>query len=321
VLRGQQVQVGASIGVVSLEASDAPTTADALLAQADTAMYDAKRSGKGRLSVYQGGMALPEVADTRTAAGLEDALAAGQLRLAYQPVVGLTDGSIGCLEGLIRWVHLGRDLLPETFLPAAIRTGVVGDMTGWALDEACRQVAVWSHALRRPLQVAVNVAGPQITDRQLIGTVERALDVHKLQPEQLVLDVTEASLLVDLDAASQVVAELRRMGVRLALDDFGVGPSSVSQLHAVHMDIVKIDGAVIDGLDVDPRQLQLVRTLLHVGEDLGLQVVAEGVERPEQLDVLLDLGCRFGQGHLLARPMDPAAVLEMLVTRSGARRP
>jgi diguanylate cyclase (GGDEF)-like protein len=318
VLRGKNVQVGASIGVVGLEASDAPTTADALLAQADTAMYDAKRSGKGRLSVYQGGMSLPEVADTRTAAGLEDALAGGQLRLVYQPVVGLDDGSIDCLEGLSRWAHQGRDVLPETFLPAAIRTGVVGNLTDWAVDEACRQVAVWSHAVRRPLQVAVNIAGPQIRDAGLLVTVENALARHRLRPEQLVLDVTEASLYADLAAASQVVAELRRIGVRVALDDFGVGPSSVSQLHAVGVDIVKIDGSVIDGLDIDPGQVQLVRSLVRLGQDLGLQVVAEGVERPEQLDALLDLGCRYGQGHLLARPMDPVAVLETLVTRGAA---
>jgi EAL domain-containing protein (putative c-di-GMP-specific phosphodiesterase class I) len=144
---------------------------------------------------------------------------------------------------------------------------------------------------------------------------------HGLQPDQLVLDVTEESLSADLDTAAAVVAALRSTGVRVAVDDFGIGPSSISLLHAVGVDFVKIDRSVIAHLDTDPRTVPFVRSLVRLSETLDLQVIAEGVERPEQLDMLLDLGCRYGQGHLLARPMDAAKVLETLVARGSAARP
>ena len=320
VLRGSQVRVGASIGVVALEPSDAVTTADSLLAQADTAMYDAKRRGKGQLSVYRNGMALPEIADTRTAAGLEGALSDGELRLVYQPVMALSDGRIDCLEALSRWLHEGRHVEPADFLPAAVRTGVVADLTEWALSEACHQAATWSHAMRTPVSVGVNVAGPQIVDPSFVAIVDGVLGRHGVQPHQLVLDVTEASLSANPEAAARVVTALRATGVRVAVDDFGIGPSSISLLHEVGVDIVKIDRSVIGHLDTDAVTVPFVRSLVQLGESLGLQVIAEGIERPEQLDMLLDLGCRLGQGHLLARPMDAVAVLEALVARGSAAR-
>jgi EAL domain-containing protein (putative c-di-GMP-specific phosphodiesterase class I) len=189
------------------------------------------------------------------------------------------------------------------------------------LGEACRQAAVWSHAMRHRVTIGVNVAAPQIADASFAAITEAVLDRHGLQPDQLILDVTEASLSMNPDAAARVVAALRATGVRVAVDDFGIGPSSISLLHEVGADIVKIDRSVIAHLDVDPHTVPFVRSLVRLADGLGMTVIAEGIERPEQLDQLLDLGCQLGQGHLLARPMDAVAVLETLVARGSASRP
>jgi diguanylate cyclase (GGDEF)-like protein len=308
ILHGTSVAVGASIGVVAVEASDGRTTADELLAKVDTAMYTAKRSGKGQLRMYEEGMSLTELSDQRMGAALAAAVAGGELRLAYQPLVNLDDGVVEGLEALARWTHQGREIPPSEFIAVAERTGVIGPLTEWALDEACRQVAGWSRGRKRLLQVSVNVSPPQISDPGFVATVTAITARHRLRRSQLVLEITESSLLTDVVLARSVIAELRQAGVCVALDDFGVGFSSLSQLHAIELDIVKIDRSFIDRLDTDPRQVRFLRSLLRLGADLELQVVAEGVERPAQLDLLRDLGCSIAQGYLLARPMPPADV-------------
>jgi EAL domain-containing protein (putative c-di-GMP-specific phosphodiesterase class I) len=171
-------------------------------------------------------------------------------------------------------------------------------------------VAHWSRGQKQQLQlqVSVNVSPPQIIDPGFVSTVSDVIEKHRLRRGQLVLEITESSLLTDVAVARSVIAELRDAGVRIALDDFGVGFSSLSQLHAIELDVVKIDRSFIDRLDTDPRQVRFLRSLLRLGADLGLQVVAEGVERPKQLDLLRQLGCRLVQGYLVARPMWADAV-------------
>jgi diguanylate cyclase (GGDEF)-like protein len=309
-LQGTAVHVGTSTGVVALSASDAATTADALLARADTAMYTAKRSGKGQLRVFEEGMSLSELSDQRIGAALSAAVEGGALQLAYQPIVNLDDGHVVGLEALARWNHEDREVPPSEFVPVAERTGVIGPLTAWALDEACWRVAHWSRGQKQQLQlqVSVNVSPPQIIDPGFVRTVSDVIEKHRLRRGQLVLEITESSLLTDVAVARSVIAELRDAGVRIALDDFGVGFSSLSQLHAIELDVVKIDRSFIDRLDTDPRQVRFLRSLLRLGADLGLQVVAEGVERPKQLDLLRQLGCRLVQGYLVARPMWADAV-------------
>jgi diguanylate cyclase (GGDEF)-like protein len=321
VLHGTSVAVGASIGVVAVEASDARTTADELLAKVDTAMYTAKRSGKGQLRMYEEGMSLTELSDQRMGSALATAVAGGELRLAYQPLVNLDEGVVEGLEALARWTHQGREIPPSEFIAVAERTGVIGPLTEWALDEACRQVAGWSRGRKRLLQVSVNVSPPQITDPGFVATVTAVLARHGLRRSQLVLEITESSLLTDVALARGVIAELRQAGVCIALDDFGVGFSSLSQLHAIELDIVKIDRSFIDRLDTDPRQVRFLRSLLRLGTDLEVQVVAEGVERQAQLDLLRDLGCSVAQGYLLARPMPPSDVPAAIEGQLVATKP
>ncbi|MCU1589685.1 MAG: Diguanylate cyclase/phosphodiesterase [Frankiales bacterium] len=318
VLDGSAVKVGASIGLVAVEPSDTATTADALLAKADTAMYTAKRSGKGQLRVFEEGMSLTELSDQRMGTALAHAVETGGLTLDYQPVVNLDTGQVEGLEALARWTHDGRVVPPSEFIPVAERTGVIGALTEWALDEACRRVAGWSRGHKQLLQISVNVSPPQITDPGFVATVTAVLARHRLRRGQLVLEITESSLLTDVVLARGVIAELRDAGVRIALDDFGVGFSSLSQLHAIELDIVKIDRSFIDQLDTDPRQVRFLRSLLRLGGDLGLQVVGEGVERQAQLDLLRELGCRLVQGYLLARPMPPDEVPAAIAGQSFA---
>jgi diguanylate cyclase (GGDEF)-like protein len=318
VVKGRPVTVRSSIGVVALQPADAATTADALLAKADTAMYAAKRSGKGQLRVFRDGMSLTEMADHRMSEALSAAVAAGELRLEYQPIVDLDTGTIAAVEALARWTYEGREVPPTEFIAVAERTGVIGTLTDWALDEACRQLALWSPTPDRGgLQIAVNVAPAQVTDVDFVRRVAAVLAKHGVPPGRLVLEITESSLLADVEVARRVTAALRETGVRISLDDFGVGFSSLSQLHAVELDIVKIDRSFIDRLDTDPRQVRFLRSLLRLGTDLGLDVIAEGVERRSQLELVRGLGCRLVQGYLLARPMPPDRLPTTLVTPAG----
>ena len=316
-LNDTAVKARASIGVVAVDPADAKTTAEDLLAKADTAMYTAKRSGKGQLRVFREGMSLTELSDQRMGAALAEAVATNELSLVYQPVVNLYNGRVEGLEALCRWRHRGRIVPPSEFIPVAERTGVIGPLTEWVLDEACARLAEWSPALKQFLQVSVNVSPAQITDPAFVDTVTDVVARYRLRRGQLVLEITESAALADVVVARRVVEALRDAGVRIALDDFGVGFSSLSQLHAIELDIVKIDRSFINRLDTDPRQARFLRSLLRLGGDLGLSVVGEGVERQSQLDMLQDLGCRLVQGYLLARPM-PAQDVPAAVAR---RRP
>jgi EAL domain-containing protein (putative c-di-GMP-specific phosphodiesterase class I) len=312
VLGGTTVKVAASIGVVAVEPDEATTSADVLLARADTAMYTAKRAGKGQLRVYQEGMSLVELVDQRIATALAEAIGTPDLTLAYQPVVNLENGRVVGVEALARWRHEDKDVPPSEFIPVAERTGVIEALTAWVLDEACCQVNEWARSFKQLFTVAVNVSPPQVLDEAFVDTVREAMSRHHLRRGQLILEITESSLLTDIPAATEVIRRLREAGVRIALDDFGVGFSSLSQLHAIDLDMVKIDRSFIDRLDTDPRQMRFLRSLLRLGLDLGLEVVAEGVERPEQFALLRELDCRMAQGYLLARPLPPAELRRTL---------
>ena len=320
VLATSTIQVGASIGVVAVEPADPATSADALLAQADTAMYAAKRSGKGQLRVFSAGMALSELSDQRMGAALAAAVAAGELELLYQPVVSLADGHLDGVEALARWQFQGRQVPPSEFIAVAERTGVINQLTSWVLREACQQVSRWAHGSRRLMQISINVAPPQIADPAFAATVIEHVQRYGLRRGQLILEITETSLVGDTTVPGAVIAELRAAGVLIALDDFGVGTSSLSRLHAIELDILKIDRSFVDRVDTDPRQARLLRGLLRLGEDLGLQVVGEGVERQSQLDVLREMGCRLVQGELLAPPLPAEAVPGVMGRQLAAAR-
>ena len=299
----QPVRVGASLGVVQLPAAVAATTADELVMQADTAMYAAKRAGKDRLEVYVTGMALQETEERETAAALQQALARSELSLVFQPLVHLPTGRVLAVEALTRWDRGGVPVSPAVFIPLAEKIGYIAALTSWVLDEACAQLSAWCAAgLAHDVRLAVNVSAQEICDPAFPDRVWAVLSKHGVLPTQLTLEITETAILTEPQQAAVVTRALRARGVEVALDDFGVGEATLSQLHAVELDVLKIDRSFIEDLETNARQRRLLRTLLRVGVDLGLDVVIEGIERPAQLEVLTELGAQVGQGYLLGRP-------------------
>lgn len=303
-IAGQHVEVPVSVGVVELAPSDTAVSADELLARADTAMYAAKRSGKARIVAHTAGMSLVELEDQRLRTVLRRAIAGGDIGLAYQPIVDLGSGRIVALEALARWRHDGTDVPPATFIDAATRTGVLNELTDALLAEACAQLADWTAGRSdgNQLAVHVNIAPSQLVVPEFLRTVTDLVAAHRLQRGQLVLEITESGLVADLTAAQAALTVLRRAGVAVSLDDFGVGYSSLSRLNEIEIDSVKIDRSFLDRIDSDPRRAAFLRGLLRLAQDISLPVIAEGVELPGQLAELRRLGCTLAQGYLLGRP-------------------
>ena len=313
VLDGETIEVRASIGVFELGPNDAPTTADQLLIHADTAMYAAKRSGKDRIVLYRNGMSLAEFEDGELARSLRSALDGGELELAYQPIVDLATGEATAVEALARWAHHGEMVSPTVFIPMAERCGMMAELTAYVLERACRQLSAWNAELgHRRSSVAVNVPPTEITSPAFMALVTRLVDRLGLAPGQLVIEITESGAFEEPAAARTAIAEMRRRGIGMALDDFGVGQSSLAQLHMVELDAIKIDRSFIDTLDSNPRQAHFLSALLRLSQDIGVQVIVEGIERPQQLTQLLELGRPSVQGYLFSRPLTPQACLRVL---------
>ena len=311
-LRGDVVVVHASIGICELAADDAPLAADELLARSDTAMYSAKRSGKDRIVAYSPGMSLAELQDGVLRDALRAAIDDRVVRLHYQPIVELETGRVTGLEALARWRHQGADIPPDVFIPLAERSGLMTALTADLLASACTRLAGWTRGRTEPLTVHVNVAPSQLVAPGFVDTVAGLVRAHGLPAGALVLEITESGIFADLDAARRTVTELRGLGVGVSLDDFGVGYSSLAQLNAMPLDSVKIDRSFLAGVDTDRRQATFLHAVLRLAEEIGLPVVAEGVERPAQLTLLRALGCRHAQGYLLGRPVDPSEVPALL---------
>jgi diguanylate cyclase (GGDEF)-like protein/PAS domain S-box-containing protein len=291
------------------------TRAEDLLRDADIAMYRAKAQGPGRFEVFDD--ALHELTRDRLEmeADLRDAAGRGELRLHYQPIISLLSAEVVGFEALVRWEHPSRGLLqPDSFIPLAEETGLIVPIGEWILVEATRQAARWGGGLT----INVNVSGRQLSHPDFTGHVERALADSGLESDRLQLEITESVLLRDPDAAIEVLNVLHEMGVQLYLDDFGTGYSSFSYLHRFPFDAVKLDRSFVHRMDEDPRNGAIVRALVVMAQTLGLLVVAEGVERPEEVVQLRGVECPFGQGFLFSRPLESEAAATLAPLRPGA---
>ena len=317
-LAGRLIVIRASIGI-SLGLSGT-TDAPAMLREADIAMYLAKGQGKGRYEVFEPTMHLSVVRGFELRAELEHAAARNQLVLEYQPIVHLASGKPAGLEALLRWEHPERGLLPPLdFVPLAEATGLIMPIGRWVLDEACRTLARLAPAVGIPdLYVAVNLSPIQLSDPLLVPSVARAIAEHRIDPGSLVLELTETAV-PDPVAATRVLGALHDLGVRLAIDDFGSGYSSLGHLGRLPVDIVKLDRTFIQTLHLADRSEELAGGIIALGRSRGLQVVAEGIERQDQLDILRGLSCELGQGNHLARPMREAALIALMVDRGDGR--
>ena len=295
-----QLSATGSIGIVV--ADEATTTAD-LLHDADIAMYEAKGAGKGCIRVFDPAMRRSRAAGTAVKSELGGALARGELAVVYQPIVELRTGLITGAEALLRWHHPEWGDVPrDDFVPLAEDGGAMTAIGRWVLDQACVAAARWPANGAAEPGVSVNVSGSQFTSVPFVDDVRAALSGSGLAGHRLTIEITEDVLLADLATSWRVLDELRALGVRVALDDFGAGPCSVSYLRQLPIDVVKVDVDVVGLLD-SATDGAVARTILALASVLGLPTVAEGVERPEQALALHELGCTEGQGFLLARPM------------------
>jgi EAL domain-containing protein (putative c-di-GMP-specific phosphodiesterase class I) len=313
-INGVAVELGASIGVALQP--DHGHDVSTLLQRADVAMYQAKVAGTG-IETYDPDRD-PYSAERLTLLGeLRRAIDSDELVLHFQPKVALDDARrvIG-VEALVRWQHPERGLLgPGDFLDVAERTGLITDVTRWVLDAAVRQCAAWRDA-GTPLPVAINLAAANIVDVTLPGAVEAALRRWDVPGEMLECEISEDTVMGDPRRATEVLERLRALGVRLSLDDFGTGHSSLSYLKRLPLDEVKIDRSFVTGMAVDPSDAAIVRSTIDLARHLGLDVVAEGVESEEVLEVLVALDCDVAQGFLLSRPLPADQLDGWLATRA-----
>lgn len=296
-LGDREVVVSASVGVVTSAAGrDDPTS---LLRSADIALYRAKAAGRNRYAVFDPADSARSLARLDLEAELRSGIPAGQLRLARQPVVDLASGRLEGHEALVRWAHPARGMLaPAGFLDVAADSGLIWQLGGWMLRRAC--AATVADGPRSHHAIGVNVSAAQLADPRFPILVEQVLTEVGLAARRLILEVTET--LVMRPESAQVLDDLRTIGVRLAIDDFGTGYSSLAYLKTLPVSLIKLDQAFVAGLGVDPRDDAIAQAVLTLASTLGLDVVAEGIEHPGQLDTLRRLGAKFGQGFLLGRP-------------------
>ena len=319
---GQALYAGASIGITFSRFGY--TSPDEVLRDADTAMYQAKALGKGRYALFEPGLHAAVTQRVQLESDLRRALADGALTLAYQPQIELATGRAGGFEALVRWQHPQQGAIrPEAFIPMAEETGLITLLSDFVLHSACAQLVRW-HRMNpawAELTVSVNLSGRDITSRGVVGRVTEALTAAGLAPRHLVLELTEDAVMTRLDAATANLQALRALGVHLSVDDFGTGYSSLARLARLPIDSLKIDRSFVHDLAEGNHESAVVQAVLTLGGALGKQVVAEGIETLDQADQLRRMGCGFGQGFYLGRPLSAADATAWLVEKAALQQP
>ena len=307
-LGDQDVFLTVSIGMA---VSSTTMAAEVLLRDADAAMYRAKQQGRARCEFFDETMRTEAAARLELQTALHWAIERNEMRVFYQPLVEVASGRVVGLEGLVRWQHPERGLLaPGSFVPIAEDSGLIVPIDQAVLGQAAADHARWrSLHPQLHLSVAVNLSAHHLRHPGLPRRVREVLAEYGLEPSSLCLELTESVLMEDLDRHAETLLELRRLGVRLAIDDFGTGYSSLTRLRLFPVDVVKIDRSFVAGLGTDPRDTAIVRGVIDLAHALDLVVVAEGIERPEQLEELRALHCDLAQGYLFAPP-EPAATVD-----------
>jgi diguanylate cyclase (GGDEF)-like protein len=312
---GVSIEVQASVGIAL--APDHGTDAETLVRRADTAMYAAKPGGAPQIYLSEHDSGSPE--RLALAGDLRRALEARELVVYYQPQIDLRSGAVRGVEALVRWRHPRRGFLaPDEFLPVAEQAGLMRPVTRHVLEEALRQCRSW-HNHGSPLEVAVNLSGRDLVDMRLPDEVARALAEHGLDPAMLQLEITEGTLLTESTRGVAVLDRLAELGVRIAIDDFGVGYSALGHLRRLPVSVLKIDKSFVQRMASERSDALIVRSTIDLAHSLGLEVVAEGVEEPETLVQLEGANCDLAQGYCISRPLPADDLTAWLAARPAPR--
>jgi len=309
----REIALGCSIGI----ASPSEHGGDSALRDADIAMYVAKSQGKGRYQIFAPALRNAVLDRTTLSEDLRSALTSEQLSLRYHPVIDVRTRAVVAFEALLRWEHPTRgELSPLQFIPLAEESGLIEEIGDWVMREACAEMARVRDLLPadREMAVTVNLSAVQLQATDLVSRVQQILHDAGLEPRQLVLELTESVLVDDVSQASEVFGRLRTAGVRLAMDDFGAGYSSLRYLRRLPFDIIKLDKGLTEGIDRDPSALALLDAVLGLLNRLGLRTCAEGIETAGQLAAVESLGCELGQGFLVSQPLRADALHALLLS-------
>jgi diguanylate cyclase (GGDEF)-like protein len=300
----RQVYISTSIGIALGKANEAdPTT---LLRNADVALYEAKKQGKGRSSVFDWSMYSRARKRLELENELRRAIEKEELTLYYQPMVRLSTGKVACMEALVRWEHPERGLIyPEEFIPLAEETDLIIPLGHWVMQNACRQAREWTRlgSDGSPLVLSVNVSVKQFQHPDFVGAVEKILRDTGLEVSRLQLEITETVVTENVEYAAGLLKDLKRLGVQLAIDDFGQGYSSLGALRTFSLDNLKIDKTFVAGLGKNAQDTSIVQLVVDLAHSLDMKAIAEGVESAEQLILLEQMGCDLAQGYYFAKPL------------------
>jgi len=317
-LNGQELYSTASIGIVFGHAGY--ERAEDVLRDADTAMYEAKRAGKGCQVVFDEAMRERVTRRQQLESDLHRAIEADELYLEYQPIVEIPSGAVHSLEALCRWKHPVWGLVgPAEFIPIAEESGLIADLGAWVLRNACRQFTTWQHDLgpSAPRKLSLNLSRKQLGQPGLTDMIRETIREYEIEPSRIELEVTEDALCDDLPTASRILQSLKNVGVKLAIDDFGVGSSSFASLHRFPVDTLKIDRSLLADFPTSKESAALIQGLVVITNSLGIMLVAEGVEGRAQFLALQDLGCNLVQGYHFSRPIPAVNVPDFLRNQSS----
>ena len=312
-VEGHEVFTSTSIGIaVSSPEYERP---EDLLRDADTAMFRAKALGKASYVVFDAGMHVRAVSLLKLETELRRAVQREEFRVHYQPIVLLEDGKIVGLEALVRWQHPDGELLyPKDFLAVAEETGLIVGIDRQVVRDVCKQLRSWTAQFRRatPLTVSVNVSGVQFLRPDMIVEIDRTLRNYGVYGRSLKLEITESVIMEHARYAADMLQQLKALDIKLSIDDFGTGYSSLSYLRRFEIDTLKVDFSFVSRIDTDEESWEIIRTIVTLGNNLGKDVVAEGIERGKQRELLLALRCKYGQGYFFSRPVDAEAATALL---------